>query len=72
MLRHYDSGNCRGKLGHSRASVLWHRAQVYLQHGFRANCFRIGLFGLFGSFWIVWIILDCLNYFELFGPFWNV
>jgi len=28
MLRHYDSGACRGKLGHSRSSVFWHRAQV--------------------------------------------
>eukprot|EP00096_Caligus_rogercresseyi_P010392 TRINITY_DN3773_c0_g1_i1.p1 TRINITY_DN3773_c0_g1~~TRINITY_DN3773_c0_g1_i1.p1 ORF type:complete len:587 (-),score=168.11 TRINITY_DN3773_c0_g1_i1:831-2591(-) len=28
LLRHYDSGQCKGKLGHSRASVLWHRAQV--------------------------------------------
>ena len=28
LLRHYDSGDCHGKLGHSRASVIWHRAQV--------------------------------------------
>ena len=28
LLRHYDSGKCKGKLGHSRVSVLWHRAQV--------------------------------------------
>ena len=28
LLRHYDSGDCQGKLGHSRASVIWHRAQV--------------------------------------------
>merc|ERR1719273_652497 len=28
LLRHYDSGNCKGKLGHTRASLLWHRAQV--------------------------------------------
>ena len=30
MLRHYDSGDCQGKLGHSRASVIWHRAQVFM------------------------------------------
>ena len=30
LLRHYDSGDCQGKLGHSRASVIWHRAQVPL------------------------------------------
>ena len=30
LLRHYDSGECQGKLGHSRASVIWHRAQVPL------------------------------------------
>lgn len=28
MLRHYDKGPCKNKLGHSRASVVWHRAQV--------------------------------------------
>jgi len=28
LLRHYDSGACQGKLGHTRASLLWHRAQV--------------------------------------------
>ena len=28
LLRHYDSGACKGKLGHTRASLLWHRAQV--------------------------------------------
>eukprot|EP00093_Oithona_nana_P009688 09688.XXX_96590_93889_1 [CDS] Oithona nana genome sequencing. len=28
LLRHYDSGECKGKLGHTRASLLWHRAQV--------------------------------------------
>jgi len=36
LLRHYDSGDCQGKLGHSRASVIWHRAQV------------IGIFAGFG------------------------
>ena len=36
LLRHYDSGACKGKLGHSRASVLFHRAQV------------IGIFAGFG------------------------
>jgi E3 ubiquitin-protein ligase RNF144 len=41
LLRHYDSGNCRGKLGHSRASVLWHRAQV------------IGIFAGFGILLLV-------------------
>ncbi|XP_028969152.1 probable E3 ubiquitin-protein ligase RNF144A [Galendromus occidentalis] len=28
LLRHYDQGPCRNKLGHSRASVMWHRTQV--------------------------------------------
>lgn len=28
MLRHYDKGPCRNKLGHSRASLFLHRAQV--------------------------------------------
>jgi hypothetical protein len=31
LLRHYDSGTCQGKLGHSRASVIWHRTQVTLK-----------------------------------------
>ncbi|KAL9980327.1 hypothetical protein ACROYT_G008898 [Oculina patagonica] len=28
MLRHYDKGPCRNKLGHSRASLFLHRTQV--------------------------------------------
>lgn len=28
LLRHYDKGSCKNKLGHSRASVIWHRTQV--------------------------------------------
>lgn len=28
MLRHYDSGQCQGRLGHSRSSVIMHRVQV--------------------------------------------
>ena len=28
LLIHYDKGPCRDKLGHSRASVIWHRTQV--------------------------------------------
>lgn len=28
MLRHYDKGPCRDKLGHSRASLFLHRTQV--------------------------------------------
>ncbi|CAN8006277.1 unnamed protein product [Ixodes pacificus] len=28
LLRHYDKGPCKNKLGHSRASVVWHRTQV--------------------------------------------
>nr|XP_035970421.1 E3 ubiquitin-protein ligase RNF144A isoform X3 [Halichoerus grypus] len=31
LLIHYDKGPCRNKLGHSRASVIWHRTQ----HGCR-------------------------------------
>uniref|UniRef100_A0A8C0NI47 E3 ubiquitin-protein ligase RNF144A n=1 Tax=Canis lupus familiaris TaxID=9615 RepID=A0A8C0NI47_CANLF len=30
LLIHYDKGPCRNKLGHSRASVIWHRTQVWL------------------------------------------
>jgi len=41
LLRHYDSGACQGKLGHSRASVIWHRAQV------------IGIFAGFGILLLV-------------------
>jgi len=41
LLRHYDSGDCQGKLGHSRASVIWHRAQV------------IGIFAGFGILLLV-------------------
>ncbi|XP_060565772.1 probable E3 ubiquitin-protein ligase RNF144A-A [Ruditapes philippinarum] len=29
LLRHYDKGPCKNKLGHSRASVIWHRTQGY-------------------------------------------
>ncbi|CAL8395226.1 unnamed protein product [Arctogadus glacialis] len=29
LLIHYDKGPCRNKLGHSRASVIWHRTQVH-------------------------------------------
>ena len=36
LLRHYDSGTCRGKLGHSRSSVILHRVQV------------VGIFAVFG------------------------
>jgi len=36
LLRHYDSGECRGRLGHSRVSVLLHRCQV------------VGIFAVFG------------------------
>ena len=28
LLRHYDKGPCKNKLGHSRPSVIWHRTQV--------------------------------------------
>eukprot|EP00095_Tigriopus_kingsejongensis_P012636 maker-scaffold1516_size37830-snap-gene-0.8 protein:Tk12636 transcript:maker-scaffold1516_size37830-snap-gene-0.8-mRNA-1 annotation:"probable e3 ubiquitin-protein ligase rnf144a isoform x2" len=41
LLRHYDSGTCKGLLGHSRMSVLWHRAQV------------IGIFAGFGLLLLV-------------------
>ncbi|KAL6047194.1 hypothetical protein STEG23_021879, partial [Scotinomys teguina] len=43
LLIHYDKGPCRNKLGHSRASVIWHRTQVaanafeYLQ----SRCFTL-------------------------------
>ena len=41
LLRHYDSGACRGKLGHSRSSVILHRAQV------------VGIFAMFGVLLVV-------------------
>lgn len=41
LLRHYDKGPCKNKLGHSRASVVWHRAQV------------IGIFAGFGLLLLV-------------------
>lgn len=33
LLIHYDKGPCRNKLGHSRASVIWHRTQVRIRLG---------------------------------------
>ncbi|XP_052257465.1 probable E3 ubiquitin-protein ligase RNF144A [Dreissena polymorpha] len=41
LLRHYDKGPCKNKLGHSRASVIWHRTQV------------IGIFAGFGVLLLV-------------------
>ncbi|XP_078613046.1 putative E3 ubiquitin-protein ligase RNF144A-A [Branchiostoma floridae x Branchiostoma japonicum] len=41
LLRHYDKGPCRKKLGHSRASVIWYRTQV------------VGLFAGFGILLLV-------------------
>ncbi|XP_050293584.1 E3 ubiquitin-protein ligase RNF144A isoform X2 [Anthonomus grandis grandis] len=41
LLRHYDKGPCKNKLGHSRASVIWHRTQV------------IGIFAGFGILLLV-------------------
>lgn len=41
MLRHYDKGPCKNKLGHSRASVIWHRVQV------------VGIFAGFGLLLLV-------------------
>uniref|UniRef100_A0A8J8Y1H6 E3 ubiquitin-protein ligase RNF144A n=1 Tax=Callithrix jacchus TaxID=9483 RepID=A0A8J8Y1H6_CALJA len=32
LLIHYDKGPCRNKLGHSRASVIWHRTQFHCDH----------------------------------------
>ena len=40
MLRHYDKGPCRNKLGHSRASLFLHRTQVSLPRLF-LFCLRI-------------------------------
>lgn len=41
LLRHYDKGPCKNKLGHSRASVVWHRTQV------------VGIFAGFGFLLLV-------------------
>ncbi|XP_074642150.1 E3 ubiquitin-protein ligase RNF144A-like [Tubulanus polymorphus] len=41
LLRHYDRGPCKNKLGHSRASVIWHRTQV------------VGIFAGFGVLLLV-------------------
>jgi len=41
LLRHYDKGQCKNRLGHSRASVIWHRAQV------------VGIFAGFGVLLLV-------------------
>ncbi|KAL3869975.1 hypothetical protein ACJMK2_042595 [Sinanodonta woodiana] len=41
LLRHYDNGPCKNKLGHSRASVIWHRTQV------------VGIFAGFGVLLLV-------------------
>ena len=40
LLRHYDSGKCKGKLGHTRASLLWHRAQGNLLRGIDKKTIR--------------------------------
>ncbi|ELU14626.1 hypothetical protein CAPTEDRAFT_180577 [Capitella teleta] len=41
LLRHYDNGPCKNRLGHSRASVMWHRTQV------------VGIFAGFGVLLLV-------------------
>ncbi|XP_059837923.1 probable E3 ubiquitin-protein ligase RNF144A-A isoform X1 [Hypanus sabinus] len=41
LLIHYDKGPCRNKLGHTRASVIWHRTQV------------VGIFAGFGLLLLV-------------------
>lgn len=41
LLRHYDKGKCKNRLGHSRASVIWHRTQV------------VGIFAGFGVLLLV-------------------
>ncbi|GAB6028912.1 hypothetical protein CHUAL_004711 [Chamberlinius hualienensis] len=41
LLRHYDRGPCKNKLGHSKASIIWHRTQV------------IGIFAGFGILLLV-------------------
>ncbi|VDI16661.1 putative E3 ubiquitin-protein ligase RNF144A-A [Mytilus galloprovincialis] len=41
LLRHYDKGPCKNKLGHTRASVIWHRTQV------------VGIFAGFGVLLLV-------------------
>ncbi|UYV76419.1 RNF144B [Cordylochernes scorpioides] len=28
FLKHFDKGPCKNKLGHSKASLMWHRARV--------------------------------------------
>ncbi|XP_023807117.1 E3 ubiquitin-protein ligase RNF144A isoform X2 [Oryzias latipes] len=40
LLIHYDKGPCRNKLGHSRASVIWHRTQssICSPSGFSQLC----------------------------------
>lgn len=46
LLRHYDKGPCKNKLGHSRASVIWHRTQVRLtdlDHDITRNVITIKL-----------------------------
>ncbi|KAK2154512.1 hypothetical protein LSH36_266g00060 [Paralvinella palmiformis] len=41
MLQHYDKGPCKNRLGHSRASLIWHRTQV------------VGIFAGFGILLLV-------------------
>lgn len=48
LLIHYDKGQCRSKLGHSRASLIWHHTQVSGVHGYFKNItMRIYLHGSF-------------------------
>jgi len=42
MLRHYDAGPCRSRLGHSRVSVVWHRTQVKNKYFFFHRSWPMG------------------------------
>ena len=43
LLRHYDSGECQGKLGHSRLSVILHRTQVRIKQTTAIRAFSLNI-----------------------------
>jgi len=61
LLRHYDRGSCKNKLGHSRASVIWHRVQVCVHWcalWARKEWHRQSFLGcIFAKFWSIFSFL---------------
>ena len=63
LLRHYDSGECQGKLGHSRLSVILHRAQVnnkQLVQNIHWSLSCLQVIGIFAGFAILLLVASPL------------